>query len=253
MAIQEQDLRLPALLVIEGLGEASTTQLQTQLREVLKPTGEDLLPLENRNDDRFSQKVRNLKSHETLLRRGWVLYESRGNNGYWRLTPEGSAVLDANRELLDALLMGRHQYVDQQAALADAALRLKAGAAHTRALAFDEDESVLEGKVRQADVRRRVRSRRLREAAMQHFGQEGRLICAACEFDFEDVYGERGAGYIEVHHIKPIFMYEEGDLEQTIDEALENLAPLCSNCHRMVHRRRSDVWTVEELRACLLG
>lgn len=252
MAVQERDLLLPALLIIEELGTASTTQLQTHLRALLEPSGEDLLPLANRPDDRFSQKVRNIKSHGSLVRRGWAHYEAHGNNGYWQLTPAGGNVLEANREFLDALLLARHGYGEQQAALAAAAAVQDAGQGPARVLAFDEDETVLEGRVTAIDARRRTRSRRLREVALQHFaGADGRLICAACEFDFEAKYGGRGAGYIEVHHRRPLFMYEGDDLEQTLAGALENLVPLCSNCHRMLHRSRADVWTVEQLRASM--
>jgi 5-methylcytosine-specific restriction enzyme A len=252
MVLQERDLLLPALLVIEELGTASTSQLQTHLRALLEPAGDDLLPLVNRPDDRFSQKVRNLKSHKSLVRRGWVEYEARGNNGYWWLTAKGRNVLEANREFLDALLLARHGYGEQQEALAAAAAAQDAEQAPARVLAFDEDETVLEGRVTAVAASRRTRSRRLREVALQHFaGADGRLPCAACEFDFEATYGERGAGYIEVHHRRPLFMFEGADLEQTLAEALRNLVPLCSNCHRMLHRTRADVWTLEQLRASL--
>ncbi len=33
----------------------------------MKPTGQDLEILNNRNDDKFSQKVRNIKSHDTII------------------------------------------------------------------------------------------------------------------------------------------------------------------------------------------
>ena len=36
------------------------------LREELKPSGKDIKPLKGRNDDAFSQKVRNLISHKRL-------------------------------------------------------------------------------------------------------------------------------------------------------------------------------------------
>ncbi len=32
----------------------------------MEPSGEDLQILQDRNDDKFSQKVRNIKSHDTL-------------------------------------------------------------------------------------------------------------------------------------------------------------------------------------------
>jgi 5-methylcytosine-specific restriction protein A len=58
--------------------------------------------------------------------------------------------------------------------------------------------------------------------------------CCICGFDFELVYGERGKGFIEVHHTKPL---SEVEGETVIDPATD-LVPVCSNCHRMIHRRK---------------
>lgn len=60
-----------------------------------------------------------------------------------------------------------------------------------------------------------------------------RLFCEACGFDFEKAYGERGAGFIECHHTKPVSELQAGEKTKVVDLAL-----LCSNCHRIVHRRR---------------
>ena len=70
----------------------------------------------------------------------------------------------------------------------------------------------------------------------------GRLQCESCSFDFEAQYGSRGAGFIEAHHTKPLHTLSPGDKTR-----LEDLALLCSNCHRMVHARRPWL-TVEELK-----
>ncbi|WP_189338109.1 EVE domain-containing protein [Bacillus wiedmannii] len=73
------------------------------------------------------------------------------------------------------------------------------------------------------------------------------LNCCACGFNFEEVYGERGEGFIEIHHIKPLSTLEEAVL---IDPE-RDLVPLCANCHRMVHRKKDEVLTIEELKALL--
>ncbi len=46
-------------------------------------------------------------------------------------------------------------------------------------------------------------------------------------------YGEIGDGYIEGHHTKPISEMSEN--EQT---KVEDIALVCANCHRMLHRKR---------------
>ncbi len=70
----------------------------------------------------------------------------------------------------------------------------------------------------------------------------GRLQCEACSFDFEATYGTRGSGFIEAHHTKPLNTLSPGDKTR-----LEDLALLCSNCHRMIHACRPWL-TVEELK-----
>ncbi|WP_425496024.1 HNH endonuclease [Opitutus terrae] len=61
---------------------------------------------------------------------------------------------------------------------------------------------------------------------------------------FDKVYGKIGAGFIEVHRLRPV--------SRPVDSAdpVKELIPLCSNCHRMIHRR-SPALSVAELRECL--
>lgn len=56
------------------------------------------------------------------------------------------------------------------------------------------------------------------------------IACEVCGFDFEKVYGERGRDYCEIHHRVPL--HESGPTKTR----LEDLAVLCANCHRMIHR-----------------
>lgn len=83
----------------------------------------------------------------------------------------------------------------------------------------------------------RLRARKIRQAK-QTFGA---VRCEACEFDFEKIYGERGRDYIECHHRTALSV--SGETETT----LADLALVCSNCHRMIHRKQPWL-TVEELR-----
>ena len=68
--------------------------------------------------------------------------------------------------------------------------------------------------------------------------------CMVCDFDFEEVYGELGKDFIEVHHTKPL-----SSLEHEVEvNPEEDLVCLCSNCHRMIHRNRNKIMTVEKLK-----
>ena len=73
----------------------------------------------------------------------------------------------------------------------------------------------------------------------------GHLACEACGFDFEKTYGQRGYGFIEAHHTKPLFSMKPGD-----KTGLADLVLLCSNCHRMVHSEWPWL-TLEELKQTL--
>jgi 5-methylcytosine-specific restriction protein A len=62
--------------------------------------------------------------------------------------------------------------------------------------------------------------------------QHGRLACEVCGFDFSAAYGERGEGFIECHHRIPL-----SQLATVTRTRLADLAVLCANCHRMIHRK----------------
>src|SRR4051794_19176896 len=70
--IPEAELVIPALqLLCEAPnGELSTTCLIEGLLDYFSPEGEDAELLMNRSDVKFTQKVRNLKSHKTLEKAG---------------------------------------------------------------------------------------------------------------------------------------------------------------------------------------
>ncbi|MBL6934292.1 MAG: HNH endonuclease [Alphaproteobacteria bacterium] len=108
----------------------------------------------------------------------------------------------------------------------------------------DEDTSeASEGRLLTRLHRSRERSRKLvDQRKSKTFKEKGKLTCEACGFDFETTYGERGKGFIECHHLKPVHELAEGSRTK-----LEDLALLCSNCHRMVHSQKPWL-TVEKLK-----
>ena len=80
----------------------------------------------------------------------------------------------------------------------------------------------------------RERSRKLvRMKKADTLKKKGTLECEVCSFDFKSVYGERGNGFIEAHHTKPVHALKPGSKTK-----LEDLALLCANCHRMIHAAR---------------
>ncbi|MDB4909070.1 MAG: endonuclease family protein [Gemmatimonadetes bacterium] len=61
--------------------------------------------------------------------------------------------------------------------------------------------------------------------------EKGRLACEVCDFDFHERYGKSGEGFCEVHHLQPL-----GHASEAHSTSLSDLAVLCANCHRMIHR-----------------
>lgn len=92
----------------------------------------------------------------------------------------------------------------------------------------------LEGKkrlVQHARLEKVRNSALVREAKRLFKKKHGKLFCEICEFDFESKYGQRGKDYIEAHHKTPI-----SELEESVELTVKDLAMVCSNCHRMLHR-----------------
>lgn len=91
-----------------------------------------------------------------------------------------------------------------------------------------------EGKLVERKHKARERSSRLVSVAKERLIKEkGRLFCIACGFDFEKKYGKRGRGYIEAHHTIPVSEMRPGDKTK-----VEDIALVCANCHRILHRTR---------------
>lgn len=87
----------------------------------------------------------------------------------------------------------------------------------------------------------------LRQQCLDRYGYQ----CQCCGMDFAEVYGEElGANFIEVHHLKLISTFEKDGIPENF---LENLVPLCSNCHSMIHHIKDSEHTLRDLREAYKG
>jgi hypothetical protein len=87
-------------------------------------------------------------------------------------------------------------------------------------------EQFTEGKKRFRETTSFVRNPNLAKAAKATHG----LRCMVCNFDFEETYGSLGKDFIECHHLDPMA------LDQERHTTANDIAVVCSNCHRMIHR-----------------
>lgn len=85
----------------------------------------------------------------------------------------------------------------------------------------------------------------LRAAAIDRHG----LNCAACELNFTSKYGGLGEGYIEIHHLNPLAERNDG-IRGTLTTSIDDVVPVCANCHRMIHRRHPAL-SIGELQSLL--
>ncbi len=83
------------------------------------------------------------------------------------------------------------------------------------------------------------RNSQARMACIDHYG----CRCSVCDFNFDEYYGDLGAGFIHVHHLIPL---AEIGREYIVDP-IHDLRPVCPNCHAMLHRR-SPPLTISELK-----
>lgn len=112
-----------------------------------------------------------------------------------------------------------------------------------RLLSEDEESRYPEGVASYRLHRQLERDTGLAEKAKQkRLAEAGSLSCDVCGFDFEQEYGELGAGYIEAHHTVPV-----SQLNGDTQTQLSDLALVCSNCHRMLHRG-PKLMSIKELR-----
>lgn len=103
------------------------------------------------------------------------------------------------------------------------------------------EETYVEGTPVTHLVSRYERNPDLRAAAVSIHGTR----CQVCGMAFPERYGGLGEGFIEVHHIKPVADYEG----EVIVNPETEMAVVCANCHRMLHRKPNQPLTVSQLKA----
>lgn len=93
--IHEKHVRVPALQAAAARknGYISTSELIQELENQFRPDGEDAEILDNRNDSKFSQIVRNLKSHKSASTNIFA-------KGYAEEVNDGIKITDAGRAYL---------------------------------------------------------------------------------------------------------------------------------------------------------
>jgi hypothetical protein len=85
------------------------------------------------------------------------------------------------------------------------------------------------------------------KAKAKRLAETGKLECEVCNMDFHRFYGMLGEGFIEAHHAIPV-----SKLNGAMSTKVSDLALVCSNCHRMLHRGQK-LLSLDELRVMING
>jgi 5-methylcytosine-specific restriction enzyme A len=118
----------------------------------------------------------------------------------------------------------------------------------TKIYAIEDDEETVNDSVREGQVLYKLhkvweRDRGIvKSKKLQAWDLFGKLACEVCIFEFEEFYGNIGKDYIECHHKSPLSRIKVESVT-----TLDDLALVCSNCHRMLHRE-IDLLSIDELR-----
>ena len=116
--------------------------------------------------------------------------------------------------------------------------------------AVDEKENDVfpEGRRIERLHKARERSSRLVALAKEKHSEAngGHLPCEVCGFDFAEKYGDRGTHFIEAHHKVPL---KKLDKLKSTKTRVKDLAMVCANCHRMLHR--NPLASIRDLRRTL--
>lgn len=112
---------------------------------------------------------------------------------------------------------------------------------------IDPTEEFLEGRVlTKIHTQKERNSKATKKKKALVLTQTGHLVCEVCGFDFFKVYGKLGQGFAECHHKKPI-----AELDAETSTRLDDLAIVCANCHRMLHKSK-PMLTIDELQQIIV-
>jgi len=105
-----------------------------------------------------------------------------------------------------------------------------------------DSDNFPEGSKLHVTVNRYERNAVARKECLEHYGYD----CSVCGFNFEEGYGEIGKEFIHVHHLIPLSEVGE-DYEV---EPIEDMRPVCPNCHAMLHQG-DPLYTIDEIKDVL--
>ena len=109
-------------------------------------------------------------------------------------------------------------------------------------IAQEEPRLYAEGAVARINVNRYERDREARNKCIAHYG----CVCQACGLKMSYIYGKIAENFIHIHHVTPISKVGA----TYILDPVQDLKPLCPNCHAVAHLRK-EPYTIEEIQTAI--
>lgn len=104
---------------------------------------------------------------------------------------------------------------------------------------LDDRNTFKDGAIRNLNLNTYERNPINRKICLDSHG----FSCKVCAMDFNKEYGDLGKGFIHVHHVIELSLIREAYVVDPVND----LVPVCPNCHAMLHRKKPAL-TVKELR-----
>lgn len=231
---REQEKRLivlAAIIRLGGDGMKSQVLDEIERKALMKFSPGDLEPCATRDELYWRNDLAQIRRH--LAAEGYI---SNQKWNRWPITETGRSHFAALVSRLGSKRKFHHINPDALSAITGLACNHQFSDDN----ALSRETALIEGKQTQRWTNTYERSPQLRAAAVRIHG----LVCMGCGFNFEIKYGAIGAGFIEVHHTKPISsLGGAASVDPTTD-----LVVLCSNCHSIVHRKWPSPLSLEALR-----
>lgn len=211
--------------VLDSIAEQSWIKLTPREREVM----------ESRNEIRWRNDLAYVRKHLVQGR-----YVSDQVWGEWRITEKGTEYFHKLCRKVEQA--GSFRHVSSQALLKIESINSSPPLLSDENALTGETQSQ-EGAIQYHWTTRYERDPQLRARAIEIHG----TTCMGCGFNFEQKYGEIGRGFIEVHHTKPVSALGGA----AVVNPQSDMVTLCSNCHSIVHRKKSEPLALQGLTALL--
>jgi predicted HNH restriction endonuclease len=244
MTITDEDEKRAALIMslIDLNGSASKKKVLDNIYEnkYIDFSPDDLKLMKNRKEDKWRNDLAFVRKHLVLDK-----YMDGNQFDVWKLTESG-------REYFYKLTKDIKHIKGFRILSSEGIARIQQIVSSIQAIKYEDlkvkqisekEPDISEGSYLELISHKYERDSSIKNLAIKIHG----LNCQACGFNFEMKYGRLGKDFIEIHHKNPL-----GQIKQKhIVDPKTDIAVLCSNCHRMVHRERENILSVAELKSIL--